>query len=117
MAITVRGNRDEVIDRLGWALETYQRQHHAAEIIIRRQNSVTISIRVIDPDFASLHRADRHDILWDCLVPLAEEDQSQVSILLALTPAEAKSRLPAWSLITRSLPAAEPLLNVKYDEN
>jgi len=52
---------------------------------------VTIYIRVIDPDFAAVNRGDRHEILWQFLEPLADDDQSQVSLLLALTPEETKN--------------------------
>ena len=72
------------------AFQKYQHEHPDALIQIHRQNSVTIYIRVIDSDFAHANRADRHELLWQFVEGLPEEDQSQISLLLALTPEEAK---------------------------
>ena len=88
MAITVRGESNDTIDRVAAALANYQHRHFAARIEIHRQNSVAIYIRVIDPDLAPISRADRHELLWKSLEKLPEEDQSQISLLLALTPEE-----------------------------
>ncbi len=91
MNVTIRGESDEVIDRMTYAFTKYTHQHPEAQIEIRRQNSVTIYIRVIDPDFTAINRGERHEILWQFLEPLSDDDQSQVSLLLALTPAETKN--------------------------
>jgi stress-induced morphogen len=60
------------------------------EIEVYRQNSVSLRVRIVDPDFAGVSRADRHEIVWRYLEKLPESVQSQVSLLLALTPDETK---------------------------
>lgn len=89
MSNAVHGEGDGTLTRIADALSNYQHQHPDARVEIHRRNSVTVYIRVIDPDLAPSNRADRHDILWHFLDPLPEGDQSQVSLLLALTPEEA----------------------------
>lgn len=88
MAISIRGEGDDTINRIAHALTGYHDQHPKADIEIRRQNSVAIYIRVVDPDFVAIGRAKRHDLLWHFIEELPEDDQSQVSLLLALSPEE-----------------------------
>lgn len=88
MAITIKGPSDSVIDSIKDALEMYQAEHAQAEIDIYRQNAVSVRIRVVDPDFSGMDKADRKDKLWHYLEGLSEETQGDVSMLLALTPEE-----------------------------
>ncbi len=88
MPISVRGPRDDAIDQVVRALGTYAEQHPGARIETYRQNSVSIRVRIIDPDFAGISRADRHELIWSFLEALPEDVQSQVSLLLPLTPDE-----------------------------
>jgi len=90
MSITVRGEGDETTDRMVVAFQKYQHEHPDALVEIHRQNSVTIYIRIIDSDLSHANRAERHESLWHFVENLPEEDQSQISLLLALTPEEAK---------------------------
>jgi stress-induced morphogen len=93
MPIMVRGNSDNNLDQVLVALGKYEGQHPAALIEVYRQNSVSIRVRVVDPDFAGISRADRHEIIWRFLEELPEEVQSQISLLILLTPEEAGKSL------------------------
>jgi hypothetical protein len=53
-----------------------------------RQNPFSLRARIIDPDFAGVGLAERHDAVWRLLEGLPEESQSQMSVLLLLTPEE-----------------------------
>ena len=75
------------------ALETYRASHPSAKIDSYRQNSASIRIRIIDADFQKLDRAVRHDLIWEILEQLPEDIQSQVTVLLLLTPAETKKSI------------------------
>ncbi len=88
MSIRVRGASDGDIDHVVRALERHQAQHPHAEIEVYRQNSVSIRLRIVNPEFSGVNRAERHDIIWRVLEGLPEEVQSQLSLLLPLTPEE-----------------------------
>src|SRR4051812_17110519 len=88
MSMTVRGVNDSIIGQVLGALRTYEGQHPDARIEAYRQNSVSIRVRIIDPDFSGVSRAERHDIVWRFLEELPEDVQSQLSLLLLLTPDE-----------------------------
>ncbi|HEX5442635.1 MAG TPA: hypothetical protein VFW87_02345 [Pirellulales bacterium] len=88
MRTKIRGSRDECVEAIASALEQYGRGHPAAEIELYRRNSAAIHARIIDPDFAGISRADRHEIVWKFLEPLPDDVQSHMSVLLLLTPAE-----------------------------
>jgi stress-induced morphogen len=88
MTISIRGQKDDAIDQVAGALASYQHQHPDAQIEVYRQNSVSVRVRIVDRDFSKVGRADRHEIIWRFLEELPEEVQSQVSLLLALTPDE-----------------------------
>ena len=88
MPITVRGKSDNILDQVLAPLGKYEGQHPAAQIEAYRQNSVSLRVRVVDPDFAGISRADRHEIIWRFLEELPEEVQSQMSLLILLTPEE-----------------------------
>ena len=93
MSIAVRGKGDPFTDQVLDALGDYQEQHPGAEIEAYRQNSVSIRVRIVDPDFSGISRADRHEIIWHFLEKLPEDVQSQVSLLLPLTPEETATSL------------------------
>jgi stress-induced morphogen len=93
MPIAVRGKGDSFTDQVVDALESYESQHPGAEIEAYRRNSVSIRVRIVDPDFSGISRAERHEIVWRFLEKLPEEVQSQVSLLLLLTPEETKSSI------------------------
>ena len=88
MATSLRGQGDGAVEQVVDALRVYENQHPGARIEVYRQNSVSIRVRIVDPDFSAVSRADRHEIIWRFLETLPESVQSQVSLLLALTPDE-----------------------------
>jgi hypothetical protein len=72
-------------------LKSYKMLHPEAQIESYRQNSGSIRIRIIDPEFLKLDKALRHDQIWELLEQLPEDIQSQITVLLLLTPEEAKT--------------------------
>jgi stress-induced morphogen len=93
MSIAVRGKGDQFTDQVLDALGQYLEQHQGAEIEAYRQSPVSIRVRIIDPDFSGISRAERHEIIWHYLEKLPEDVQSQVSLLLPLTPEETTTSL------------------------
>jgi stress-induced morphogen len=88
MAVEIRGERDDVIRQIEIVLEAYQKDHPLAQITMYRQNSVSVRIRIVDPDFNGMSKADRNDRVWDYLDRLSDNAQADVSVLLLLTPSE-----------------------------
>jgi hypothetical protein len=88
MSVEVRGDRDATIDLLAQALERYDAEHPGSQVVIYRQNSVSVRVRIVDPGFASSSRAERHEAVWRYFEGLPEEVQSEISLLLPLTPEE-----------------------------
>jgi hypothetical protein len=84
----VRGQSDATLDAIKAAIEPYEQAHADAEVVIYRQNSVSIRIRIIDPDFNGIDKGDRHDGIWALFDGLPEDVQSQITLLLLLTPDE-----------------------------
>jgi stress-induced morphogen len=72
-------------------LESHKRSHPEAQISSYRQNSGSIRIRIIDPDFRGLDKALRHDQIWELLERLPEDIQSQITVLLLLAPEETET--------------------------
>ena len=90
MATRVSKASDGDLERLTQALAGYEAEHPRARIKVYRQNSVSLRARIIDPDFTGIDRGQRHEAIWRLIEGLPEETQSQLSILLLLTPEEAK---------------------------
>ncbi|MGH9676470.1 MAG: hypothetical protein ACRD36_05155, partial [Candidatus Acidiferrum sp.] len=61
------------------ALATYQDDHPRSKIEIYRQNSVSVRVRIIDPDFAGITKPRRHDSVWESLDKISEEVLSDIS--------------------------------------
>jgi hypothetical protein len=78
------------LKQIATALKTYDAAHPQTEIEAYRQNSVSVRIRVIDPDFARKSRAQREEEVWAALDRLPEEVVAEISLMLLLTPEEAK---------------------------
>lgn len=89
--VTIREKNDECVEAVALALAKYEEQHPNADVVVYRQNSVSVRARVIDPDFRGTSKADRHDVVWSFLTDLPEDQQSQISVLLLLAPDEAPS--------------------------
>src|SRR5437016_869967 len=91
MAINIPcGGSDELMNQIIAVLEDYQEDHPKARIDTYRQNSVSVRIRILDPGFSKLGAAQRNDLAWQFLSRLPDEVQSEVSVLVLLTPVEAK---------------------------
>ena len=91
MAVKIRSKRpDPALRKISLALEQYAAVHPHAEIEIYRQNSVSIRLRVLDPEFKGKSRVQREDELWAILDALTEELVSEISLVLLLTPDESK---------------------------
>ncbi len=71
----------------------YQRDHPHAKVDVKRQNNVSIRVRVVDPDFDGMDRVDRDTALWRILDQLPEKVVSDVTLLLLLTPDEVPTSL------------------------
>lgn len=84
----IRGQSDATLEAIDAALAPYEAAHANAEAVIYRQNSVSVRIRIIDPDFDGIEKEDRHDTIWALFNGLPEDTQSQVTLLLLLTPDE-----------------------------
>jgi hypothetical protein len=74
-------------------LTEYERTHPQAQIEGRRQNSVSIRLRIIDPDFQGMDRIEREPEIWQLLRKLPEEVFVNITMLLLLTPEEAEHSL------------------------
>jgi hypothetical protein len=91
MAIKLRVKRpDSILRQIVDALRQYEKRHPDAQIEAYRQNSVSVRIRVLNPEFAGKTRAEREEEVWDVLNQLPEEAVAEISLLLLLTPSEAK---------------------------
>jgi hypothetical protein len=92
MSISIpRGTSDDVLARITEALRSYEADHPRARIDLYRQNSVSVRVRIIDPDLARLSRPERHQLAWKYLDQVPDEVQSDISTLLLLTPEETKN--------------------------
>ncbi|MGL4421482.1 MAG: hypothetical protein ACRCZF_12505 [Gemmataceae bacterium] len=91
MAINIpRGSSDAVVQAIIHALQQYEQDHQEAQIDLYRQNPVSVRLRIIDPDFGSLGKAQRSQRAWTYLKKLPEEIASDISTVLLLTPDEMK---------------------------
>ncbi|HEY5312784.1 MAG TPA: hypothetical protein VIK18_09700 [Pirellulales bacterium] len=91
MAIKLRTQRpDKLLKKIVSALREYESLHPSATIDVYRQNSLSVRIRVIDPQFRGQSRVEREEDIWQALYQLPEETMAEVSFLLLLTPHETK---------------------------
>jgi stress-induced morphogen len=86
----LRGKSDETIDAIKAALAKYEGEHQGAQISLYRQNSVSVRVRIIDPSFDGKSKPERNDLVWKYLADLSDDEQSDISMLLLLTPSETK---------------------------
>lgn len=85
--------RDPILRQIVNALAEYDRNHPQAEIEAYRQNSVSVRVRILNPEFAGWSRSQREEDVWAILNDLPEETLAEISLLLLLTPEEAKNSL------------------------
>ena len=85
-------NNDQAIDsavqQILGAVQPYKELHPAAEIEARRHDSASIGVRIVDPDFSGIDRLEREDRVWPLLDKLPEDVQSELSMLVLVTPSE-----------------------------
>jgi stress-induced morphogen len=84
----IRGDTDQIIERITQAFETYLKDHPGADIALYRQNSVSVRVRIVDAVFGGKSRPERSDMVWKYLEGLCEDDQSEISSLILLAPDE-----------------------------
>jgi stress-induced morphogen len=83
---------DPQVVQIGDHLEQrYQSAHPKASITVKRSNAVCIRVRILDPDFAAIPSLKRHHVVWDILDELPDDTANQISLMVLLTPQEAKS--------------------------
>ncbi len=76
------------------ALDAYEVEHPGAKAELYRQNSASIRLRVIDRRFEGMTKSRRHADVWDFLAARVSQDTlSDVSLVLAIAPAEQGSSL------------------------
>jgi stress-induced morphogen len=87
-------SRDDDVQQVRELLaREYQTSHASARIDVYRQNSASIRILVIDPDFRGMNRVERDRPISQLLGQLPEMVESQITLLLLLTPEEQKMSL------------------------
>jgi stress-induced morphogen len=96
MSLSLRGKADTALEAVIAVLAKYEAEHRSAEIEVFRQNSVSIRIRIVDPDFADFSRTERHNSLWKLLGELSQDVQSEISTILLLTPEEKKNSFASF---------------------
>ena len=82
------GPADAVLDQIADVLARYEADHPDAKTAFYRQNSASVRIRVIDPTFEGLSKAERGRKVWPYLRTLAEDAQADITVLLLLTQDE-----------------------------
>jgi hypothetical protein len=87
----IRGQPDEKLQEVVERLRAYEVGHPKAKIDVYRQNDVSVWIRIIDPAFRSKDLVERDEEVWRILDPLPASVRSDVTMLLLLTPAEART--------------------------
>jgi stress-induced morphogen len=89
MATIIGRGTDNALECLKGALEEYETNHPGAEAKLYRQNSASIRLRVIDRRFEGMTKSRRHADVWQFLASrLPEDTLSEISLLLAIAPAE-----------------------------
>jgi hypothetical protein len=94
MSADKRKREDSYVRRLREELsKAYRAKHPRAQIDVKRSYRFTVRVRVIDPSFARKDRVDRNEAVWEIIRTLPEEWWNQISLLILLTPKEAKTSL------------------------
>ena len=83
-----RGRKDSVLDQVAQALAKYEEANPEAQTSYYRQNSISVRIRVVDPAFSNLSKAERGRRVWPYLRKLPESVRGDITVLLLLAPDE-----------------------------
>jgi hypothetical protein len=81
---------DPQVQQILDVLEAYERTHPQAQIEGRRHSSVSVRLRIIDPDFHGRDRLEREPEVWGLLQQLPDDVFVNITMLLLLTPEEAE---------------------------
>ena len=84
---------DARLKKIAKVLEHYAAKHPSAEVEAYRQNSASVRVRVIDPTFQGMSRSEREEDFWTLFEALQDELAAELSVVLLLTPDEAKKSL------------------------
>ena len=82
--------QDTEVGQVLSALKPYSKAHPVAEIHAYRQNLMSIRVRIIDSGFQGLDFVEREGRVWQVLESLPPAVRSHITLLLLLTPDEAK---------------------------
>ena len=92
MGLRSKGARDEYGEQIrDLLMAKYLPRHPNAQIATYRYNSVSVRVRVVDPDFAGKDTAERDEMVWPILEELPDKVLQDISILLLVTPEERTS--------------------------
>lgn len=86
-------NPDPLVLQVLEGLAAYEKDHTQAEIEVYRRNSASIRVRIVDPDFRGKDDIQREDAVWEILDGLPGEVRSDITMLVLVTPDEAKDSL------------------------
>jgi len=81
-------NGDIYVELVERALAPYKAGHPAADIKVRRYESVAIQIRIIDPAFRGRGLAQREDEVWPLIQSLPGDVREEITMLLLVAPEE-----------------------------
>ena len=91
MVLKVRNESlDLVLAKIVDALKKYDAKHPDARIEAYRHSPYSVRVRIISAAFARKSRAEREEGIWKILAKLPDEVVAEISLLLLLTPHEAK---------------------------
>jgi hypothetical protein len=79
---------DTVIQQIIEAIQPYKAQHPDAEVEARRSNPASVGLRIVDTGFEGVDRIQRENLIWPMLDKLSEDAQSELSMLVLVTPKE-----------------------------
>lgn len=84
---------DRTVSAIEKALQGIRRLHPDAEVEVRRYNAHSIRVRILARSFGPLSRTERDSRAWRFLDTLPEDTVQLITMLLLLTPEEAKHSL------------------------
>ena len=109
MSVMSRGTLDSLQQILQAKLDEYESDHPGSTAYFYRQNSVSIRVKIIDPQFAGLNEIERERIADQYLDQLPDEVAEDITLLLLFTPAEIREpRLSPKSLTNLEFDDPQP---------
>lgn len=74
-------------------LALYKAEYPQAKTEVKRYNSASIRVRIIDPRFAGMTPEARDGEFWKCMQELPDNAFTQITMAVLLAPGELKSSL------------------------